>query len=198
MELFQPDAGMVGHVLTIIFGLSPTHTSAFTQTRSFARARTHPSTHTHTHIHTHARARALALRLTFSLAQKPSTTFLLQSDTHSSGIAYTEGSIVSVINMIVVRSVSSFSEFHICSAVALPVQKPGLRLLPHWSFRVTREKRRLRHFLLRSGKLLLTVGLLAGLGHPGAGIMEADDRQVTTVFTVQPSFHRGHSRNRVS
>ena len=24
---------------------------------------------------------------------------------------------------------------------------------------------------------------------PGAGIMEADDRQVTTVFTAQPSFH---------
>ena len=28
---------------------------------------------------------------------------------------------------------------------------------------------------------------------PGAGIMEADDRQVTTVFTVQPSFHHRHS-----
>ena len=26
-------------------------------------------------------------------------------------------------------------------------------------------------------------------GTPGAGIMEADDRQVTTVFVVQPSFH---------
>ena len=35
-------------------------------------------------------------------------------------------------------------------------------------------------------------------GHPGAGIMEADDRQVTTVFTVQPSFHHRHSANRVS
>ena len=33
---------------------------------------------------------------------------------------------------------------------------------------------------------------------PGAGIMEADDRQVTTVFTVQPSFHRRHSTNLVS
>ena len=32
----------------------------------------------------------------------------------------------------------------------------------------------------------------------GAGIMEADDRQVTTVFTVQPSFHHRHSTNRVS
>ena len=31
----------------------------------------------------------------------------------------------------------------------------------------------------------------------GAGIMEADDRQVTTVFTVQPSFHHRHSTNRV-
>ena len=33
---------------------------------------------------------------------------------------------------------------------------------------------------------------------PGGGIMEADDRQVTTVFTVQPSFHHRHSTNRVS
>ena len=33
---------------------------------------------------------------------------------------------------------------------------------------------------------------------PGAGIMEADDRRVTTVFTVQPSFHHRHSTNRVS
>ena len=32
----------------------------------------------------------------------------------------------------------------------------------------------------------------------GAGIMEADDRQVTTGFTVQPSFHHRHSTNRVS
>ena len=30
---------------------------------------------------------------------------------------------------------------------------------------------------------------------PGVGIMEADDRQVTTVFTVQPSFHHRHSTN---
>ena len=28
--------------------------------------------------------------------------------------------------------------------------------------------------------------------------MEADDRQITTVFTVQPSFHHRHSTNRVS
>ena len=33
---------------------------------------------------------------------------------------------------------------------------------------------------------------------PGAGVMEADDRKVTTVFTVQPSFHRRYSTNRVS
>ena len=33
---------------------------------------------------------------------------------------------------------------------------------------------------------------------PGAGIMEADDRQVTTVFTDQPSFHHRHSTNRAS
>ena len=32
----------------------------------------------------------------------------------------------------------------------------------------------------------------------GAGIMEADDRQVTTVFTVQPSVHHRHSTNPVS
>ena len=32
----------------------------------------------------------------------------------------------------------------------------------------------------------------------GAGIMEADDRQMSTVFTVQPSFHHWHSTNRVS
>ena len=32
----------------------------------------------------------------------------------------------------------------------------------------------------------------------GAGIMEADDRQVTTVFTVQPSVHYRHSTNPVS
>ena len=36
-----------------------------------------------------------------------------------------------------------------------------------------------------------------GLGWLGAGIMEADDRQVTTDFTVQPSFHHQHSTNRV-
>ena len=36
------------------------------------------------------------------------------------------------------------------------------------------------------------------LRHPGAGIMEADDHQVTTVFTVQPSFHHRDSTNRVS
>ena len=38
----------------------------------------------------------------------------------------------------------------------------------------------------------------AHVGSPGAGIMEADDRQVTTVFTVQPSFHHRHSTNPVS
>ena len=36
------------------------------------------------------------------------------------------------------------------------------------------------------------------LSWPGAGIMEADDRQVTTVFTVQQSVHHRHSTNRVS
>ena len=33
---------------------------------------------------------------------------------------------------------------------------------------------------------------------PGAGIMEADDGQVMTVFTVLLSFHHPHSTNRVS
>ena len=33
---------------------------------------------------------------------------------------------------------------------------------------------------------------------PGASIIEADDRQVTTVFTVQLSFHHRHSTNPVS
>ena len=33
---------------------------------------------------------------------------------------------------------------------------------------------------------------------PESGIMEADHRQVTTDFTVQPSFHHRHSTNRVS
>ena len=32
----------------------------------------------------------------------------------------------------------------------------------------------------------------------GACIMEADNRQVTIVFTVQPSFHHLHSTHRVS
>ena len=33
---------------------------------------------------------------------------------------------------------------------------------------------------------------------PGARIMEVNDCQVTTVFTVQPSFHHRHSTNQVS
>ena len=33
---------------------------------------------------------------------------------------------------------------------------------------------------------------------PETGIMEADHRQVTTVFTVQPSFHHRHLTNQVS
>ena len=33
---------------------------------------------------------------------------------------------------------------------------------------------------------------------PEAGIMEADDREVITVFTVQPSFHHRHPTNPVS
>ena len=47
-------------------------------------------------------------------------------------------------------------------------------------------------------RVLNTVVLVRGLlRRPGAGIMEADDRQMTTVFTVQPSFHHRHSTNRV-
>ena len=36
------------------------------------------------------------------------------------------------------------------------------------------------------------------LARSGAGIMGADDRQVMTVFTIQPSFHHRHSTNWVS
>ena len=45
----------------------------------------------------------------------------------------------------------------------------------------------------------LVTGVLVGKAEsiPGASIMEADDRQVTTFFTVQPSFHHTHSTNRV-
>ena len=37
-----------------------------------------------------------------------------------------------------------------------------------------------------------------GSEETGAGIMEVGDRQVTKVFTVQPSFHHLHSTNRMS
>ena len=40
--------------------------------------------------------------------------------------------------------------------------------------------------------------MVAASGITGAGITEADDRQVTTVFTVQASCHHRHSTNRVS
>ena len=40
-------------------------------------------------------------------------------------------------------------------------------------------------------------GVCFSVYRSGAGIMEADDRQVTTVFTVQPSFHHRQSTNRV-
>ena len=36
------------------------------------------------------------------------------------------------------------------------------------------------------------------VGTPGAGIMEADDRHVRTVFTVQPLFQNRHPTNPVS
>ena len=39
----------------------------------------------------------------------------------------------------------------------------------------------------------VAVGWTECVHRPGAGIMEADDHQVTTVFTVQPSFHHRHS-----
>ena len=39
--------------------------------------------------------------------------------------------------------------------------------------------------------------LYAGL-RSGAGLMEAGDRKVTTLFTVQPSFHHRHSTNAAS
>ena len=43
-----------------------------------------------------------------------------------------------------------------------------------------------------------TLASRCATGRPWAGIMEADDRQVTTVFTVQPSFHHRHTGNLVS
>ena len=47
--------------------------------------------------------------------------------------------------------------------------------------------------LTKSGERLYSMDTISG-----TSIMEADDRQVTTVFTVQPSFHHRHSTNRVS
>ena len=44
--------------------------------------------------------------------------------------------------------------------------------------------------------LLSTAALSPTPPSPGAGIKEADDLQVTTVFTVQPSFHHRHQTNR--
>ena len=46
--------------------------------------------------------------------------------------------------------------------------------------------------------LLFSVSTIAVLLASGAGIMAADDRQVTTVFTVRPSSHHRYSTNRVS
>ena len=52
--------------------------------------------------------------------------------------------------------------------------------------------------LRNTGMLLwLTLSSLRTTTTSGAGITEADDRQVTTVFTVLPSFHHRHSTNRV-
>ena len=53
-------------------------------------------------------------------------------------------------------------------------------------------------FALGSWFLKTSVTTGRGSGTPGAGIMEADHRQVTTVFTVQPSLHHRHWTNRVS
>ena len=44
--------------------------------------------------------------------------------------------------------------------------------------------------------LMATCGVTVSISR--AGIMEAADRQMTTVFTVQTSFHHRHSTNRVS
>ena len=55
-----------------------------------------------------------------------------------------------------------------------------------------------------SAQTVVLLGKLSGTGGiqsqelpplrwtPGAGIMETNDHQVTTVFAVQPSFHHGH------
>ena len=60
---------------------------------------------------------------------------------------------------------------------------PGMASARHWSF--------LSSTTPTSSKSTTYV-------RPGAGIIEADDRHVTTVFTVQSSFHHRHSKNRVS
>ena len=64
----------------------------------------------------------------------------------------------------------------------------------------------LRMFLTRNTFLTMRIqlsdlacikylGLPVSVRCPGAGIMEADERQVTTVFTVHPSFHHRHATN---
>ena len=40
--------------------------------------------------------------------------------------------------------------------------------------------------------MLCVMGVRPKMGCPAAGTMEADDSQVTIVFTVQPSFHHQH------
>ena len=48
------------------------------------------------------------------------------------------------------------------------------------------------------GSRLLCIFCDVLIGGSGTGVMEADDRQVTTVFTVQPSFGHRQSTNSVS
>ena len=58
-----------------------------------------------------------------------------------------------------------------------------------WLCRLTRRKAHMTSLSFSSNMAMVC---------PGAGIMEADDRPVTTVFTVKPSFHHRHSTNWVS
>ena len=62
---------------------------------------------------------------------------------------------------------------------------------------LTMTKHKRKHYAVFHLRLYFVSALIVE-GTSWAGIMEADDSKVTTVFTVQPSFHHRHSTNRVS
>ena len=68
---------------------------------------------------------------------------------------------------------------------------PNLQCFAIWPGMLTRKRMKMStvpvppHAVMMDG----LVGRRLYAGRPGAGIMEADHRQVTTVFTVQPPFH---------